>query len=314
MILLPALLLVIFVILSVIDRSDYVIEKRIWKIQQQFTVEARYGILSSEESENLAAMYRSLVQEYPRSGLLPQIYLRIGQIYVVNKDFEKARTSFAVVLQQYPQRKDLCSMALLKIGLTYEQEKKDDMALRSYQRIINNYPQTEIGLNMPLYIAGYYHRLNKAAEAKNAFQDAEMFYRKAVQENPGSLKGYSALRFLALTYLVQKKWDVAVKTFEKALLDYSLSPYLDGKAAGSIIYSINAVSFFELKTPQQPITFYQMFIEKRPGYPLNNFLKKVIASLQDFKNGKEPSGLRKIPIIPGYNLQFSDFPYNLNIQ
>ena len=293
-ILLPAVLLAIFVIFSVIDRSDYVIEKRIWKIEQQVALKAQYGILSNEESENLAAMYRGLIRQYPGSGLLPQIYLHIGQVYVVNKDFEKARINYSEVLKQLPQQKDLCSIALLKIGLTYEQEKKDALAFKTYQQIIDNYPSTEVGLNMPLYMAGYYRRLNKDAETKKAFQEAESFYQKAVLDNPGSSKGFNSLRFLAVTYLVQKKWDNAVKTFEKTLLDYSLSPYLDWKTAGSIIYSINAVSFFELKTPNKPVTFYQMFIEKRPGYPLNNFIKEVIVSLQDLKNGKKSSVIREI--------------------
>jgi TolA-binding protein len=305
LILFPTALLAIFVIFSVIDRSDYVVEKRIWKIQQQFAVKSKYGILSKEDSENLAAMYQGLIRQYPKSALLPQIYLHIGQIYVVDKDFEKARTNYAEVLRQIPQQKDLCSIALLRIGLTYEQEKKDVLALKTYQRIINNYSLTEIGLNMPLYMAGYYHRLNNDAETKNAFRQAERFYRKAVQENTGSSKGFNALRFLAVTYLVQKKWEDALKTFEKTLWDYSLSPYLDWKTAGSIVYSINAVSFFELKTPNQPIAFYQMFIEKRPGYPLNNFLKQVIVSLQDLKNGKKSPLIREIgeqgPIIPRYN-------------
>src|ERR1035441_8957388 len=119
LILLPALLLVIFVILSVIDHSDYVVEKQMWKIQQQFAVKAQYGILSKEESENLTAMYRNLIRQHPKSDLLPQIYMQIGQVYVVQKDFEKARTNYSEVLKIMPRQKDLCSKSLLGIGLSY---------------------------------------------------------------------------------------------------------------------------------------------------------------------------------------------------
>jgi len=293
LVLLPALLFFIFVFFSAIDRSEYVLEKKMWKIQQQFTVEAQYGILSKEKSEYLTTMYRNLIQQYPKSGLLPQIYIRIGQIYAVNKDFEKARTSYSEALQRFPQQKDLCSEALLDIGLTYEKENKVAMALETYRQVVKNYPLTDVGLNMPLYIANYCHRLNKDVEAQNAFQEAEGFYRNTAQENPNSSKGFNALRFLSVTYLDQEKWDDAVKIFEKILLEYIPSPYLDSKTTGSMVYLINVVSIEKLKKPGQPIAFYQMLIEKHPGYPLNKFFKDVIVTLQGLKNRKG--------IIPRYN-------------
>jgi len=295
LVLLPALLLIIFAVFSAIDRSDYVVEKKMWKIQQQFDVLAQYpGTLSEEKSADLVVMYQGLIEQYPKSGLLGQIYMKIGQVYAEQKDFEKARTNYSEVLKRIPRQKEICSLALLSIGLTYEQEKKDGLALKTYRQIVHHYPLTDVGLNMPLYIAGYYHRLNKDVEAKNAFQDAEIFYRRTVQENPGSSVSFNSLRFLAVTYLAQKKWDNAVKTFEKTLLDYCLSPYLGWKTAGETIYSINVVSIKELKNPRQPVVFYQMFIAKHPQYPLNKFIKEVIVSLQEMNSGKNFPVIRKI--------------------
>lgn len=288
LILLSALLLVIFVIFSAIDRSEYVVEKKMWKIQQQLDVLGRYpGAMPAEKYENLAAMYQNLIKRYPKSSLLPQIYIKIGQVYTAKNDFVKARTNYSEVLQRFPQQRDSCSVALLSIGLTYEKEKKDAQALKTYRKIVTNYHLTDVGLSMPIYIAAYYRRLNKDAEAESAFREAEGFYLKATQENHNSLAGFNALRLLAETYLDQKKWDDAVKIFEKVLFDYSRSPYLDWKTAGSMIYSINAVSIKELKDHRRPIAFYQMFIEKQPGHPLNKVLKKVIVSLQDSKSGKK---------------------------
>ena len=295
LILLPSLLFIIFFIFSAIDPSDYVVEKKMWKIKQQFAALTLYsGALSKAESENLATMYQNLIRQYPESSQLPQIYMQIGQLYAGSNDFKEARMNYLKVLQYIPRQKYLCSSALMGIGLTYEKEKKDVQALTAYQQIVKNYPITHVGLSLPLYIANYYHRLGKDAEAQHAFKEAEGFYQKIVQENPDSLDGFNALRFLATTYLVQKKWDDVINTLGKTLLDYSRSPYLDWKTARAMIYSMTVVSIEELKRPNQAIIFYQMFIEKNPGHPLNKFLKKVIVSLQGLKNENKALVIQKI--------------------
>lgn len=288
LLLLPGILFVVFIFLSVIDHSDYALEKKMWRAQQQFTQLTRDPkSVPEKQFESLATQYQKLISQYPKSYLLPQIYLQIGQVYAVKGNFEKARTNFSEILKQFPNQKEICAAALFGIGSTYEKEMKEEPAVKTYQQIIKVYPVTNTGFNMPIYIANYYLKLNKNVDAAAALKEAERFYQQIILENPNSPASFNALRFLAATYLAQERWDDAVKTFEKILFDYARSPYMNWRIAQWIIGAINRVSIEKLKDLNRPILIYQTFIEKQPGHPLDKILKKILVSLQDLKNGKK---------------------------
>ncbi len=155
---LPSLLLVIYIIFTVIDNSDYVVEKKIWKVQHKINVIAQEGrAAQASQVETLARKTQALITQYPRSGLLPEMYMQLAQIYVFSKDFDKARTNYTLILDKFPERQIVCAKALMAIGATYLAQNRGDDAIGFYQIFVKEHPDSQLdgGLNNAIaYLQG----------------------------------------------------------------------------------------------------------------------------------------------------------------
>ena len=139
--LLPSLMLIIFIILSLIDRSDYALEKKLWRFQRQISELAQEGrIVPGKEYEDMADRCQDLIQKNPHSYLLPQMYMLMAEIDMLKKDVDKARANYALVLERFPQQLDICAKALMAIGETYLAQRKWDEAIQFYQTFIQKHP------------------------------------------------------------------------------------------------------------------------------------------------------------------------------
>ena len=282
--LLSGILIAIFIILSLLDKSEYAVEKRLWKIQMDFTQLIRDPkIVPEKKYDEVVHEYQQVIKQFPRSKLTPGIYLQIGRVYVLKRDYSKARESFQEIIQRYSDKPTLCAIALLNIGRTYGEEKNKAEALKVLNDVINTYPTTPVGLNTPLYIANYYRKLNDMDGSKSALRDAATFYKKISSENPDSMIEFDALRLLAATHLAQKNWEECVQVLGDALLKFSSSKYLTRARAGLIINSINTVSILQLKDFDRPAKIYQQIIDKDPSQPLSHYLVAVVHGLEQLK-------------------------------
>ena len=112
-IVLPVILLLIYVIFTAIDRSDYVIEKKIWNIHRQINILASQGKAApANQLENMAVKVKHLIHEYPHSDLRSRMYMQLAQIYVFTKDFDKARTYYQMVLDKFPEQQPASALKL----------------------------------------------------------------------------------------------------------------------------------------------------------------------------------------------------------
>ena len=277
----------IFVLLSVLDTSDYALEKRIWRVQQQFDRMAKDPkVVPEKEFEDIVVMYRNIIRHYPDSELTPRVHLQIGRTYVLKEDYAKARQGFQEVIDQYPGDPFLGADALLSIGNTYEREGDHAKAVQTYQRVTDEYGKTELGLNMPLYIANYYLRLNQRTESATALQDAVNFYKRISRENPQSPLEFNALRLLVTTYFAQEHWKDGVNILSRLLLEYPSREYLTPERVNLIVKLLNTVSVTKLQDYDISINIYQTFIAHNPDHRLNSYLLEVIKSLQLLKDQK----------------------------
>lgn len=275
----------IFVLLSVLDTSDYKLEKRLWQIRKQLDIIARDpAVVPEKKFEDVVRQYRRAIERFPDSKLVPGIYFQIGRIYGFKKDLAAARGTMEEILKRYADNPALSSEALFYMGKTYEIEKNEDQVIAAYQRLLKDYPLTRAGLNAPLYVVDYYLKINKEKEAAGALKKAVVFYQELSRKHPKSLVALEASRLLVTTYLAQKNWKEAVNTSEKILLGYLSEKQIDPRVARQIVQSINSISTMQLKDYDRPTEIYQRFIEQNPDHTLNKVLQEMITAFQKLKD------------------------------
>ena len=284
LILFSGLLILLFISLSFLDSSDYVVEKRLWKIQKEFKELIRDPkIVPTQKYDEVNKKYLQVIKTFSNSRLVPQIYFQVGRVYLLKKEFAKSRESYQEVLNRYHENKSLSAEALFNIGKVYEEEGDKTKAIQVYRDIINQYSTTVIGLNAPIYLANYYLRIKDSAGSQVALREAVAFYKKVAAENPGKDFGLDALRLLSVTYLAQGNWGDSVQALREILLKSASTRYLTSSRSNLIIKSINTVSVSQLKDYDLPINIYQEFVDQNPSHPLTRYLVKVISALKKFK-------------------------------
>lgn len=277
-----AVLTAIYLVLTVVDKSDYALQKRLWRVDRNFAELARDAKSVPEQQFSvIAKKYEKLSLEYPNSPRTPAIYLQMGKVFLLKEDYPKARKVFAEAMSKFPNNPGLCALALFETGRTFELEKNDTDAVRTYRKIYESYPLTETGMNMPLYLINFYLKRSQMDQANQFVVEAESFYQKIFKENKDNMAGFVAIRLLATTYLAGERWRDALKTLELTLNQYARSKVMTPQRVQLLVQAINIVAIEKLKEPFLAISIYKSFVEKNPGHPLVGPLTKLISALEN---------------------------------
>jgi tetratricopeptide (TPR) repeat protein len=276
-------------------KGDYVVEKKAWKLyQKHLDIAKDPAVIPDQTFEEVIAEYETIIQEYPGSRLTPGLRIRLGEIYSLKKDYEKARGVFEEIIKIYPNDQELSAEAIFKIGETYELNGDWAKASQTYTSIITQYPETETALGVPIYIAGYYKELNDYQKTMEAYEIAIRYYRQTASDYKGKKVGFTAIRLLSNCFLEQKRWGEAVETLADVLETYATSGFLTAKDIDMNIKTINIISAYEIHDYNAAISLYQGIIERNPKLPLSIYLQKVIDAFNQLKEkGVEPEDLNK---------------------
>jgi tetratricopeptide (TPR) repeat protein len=88
------------------------------------------------------SLYQSIVQTYPKSGLVDEAAMSIGDVYTLLGRYTDAVASFTRVMTDYPESISL-DQALMKIGQIYQEGIKDPVkAIAAYQKLLEQFPSS----------------------------------------------------------------------------------------------------------------------------------------------------------------------------
>lgn len=284
LIILISALFLVYALFSFWDyNSDYLAEKTLWKINQQYMPYLKEpSVVPKATFTDMIQEYEKFIIRFPDSRLVPLTQVLIGRVYMAKEEYVTAREKFEDIIRQYSSREQICVESLLEITQTYILEKDSVNVLRMYERLIAEYPLTEAGLQSPLLIAKFFAEQKDASKAQEAFNDALIYYKKLASDNPNTLVEFNALRLTANCYAAQKQWKKAVMTFGDILLKFPGEP-MNVVKAKKIVRSINNISIYEMKDYDLPISIYKQFIEKYTQHPLNGTYEAMIRSLESLK-------------------------------
>ncbi len=280
-----AVLAGVFIIFSLLDsQSDYVIEQKVWKVHQQyFDIIKDPNVIPEQTFHDVIAGYQKIIDKYSQSHLTEGLRFLVGRVYFLRKDYETARKKFYEIIEIYPQKKELHAEAMAAVAKTYEVQDNWAQAYKIYDQILKSYPLTQAALGIPIYIANYHKSLNDYQKTVDAYETAIVYYRKIASENPGSLVGYNALRYLSNCYLDQKHWIEAINTLGEILQKYAQAEYMTVQTVDMIIKTINIVSTYQLKDYDAAVHIYRGIIDQNPGHPFNAHFQKMIDTFNPLK-------------------------------
>jgi TolA-binding protein len=168
----------------------------------------------------------------------------------------------------------LCSEAMFLIGNSYEIEGKWDPALAEYQKVIQEYPLTNRGMDMPMYIAGYYKMKNQPLLMEDAYKKAAEHYTQLSRQYPDSTAGFNARRLAGRSYMEIKEWQKALDVFNEILQTYKGKLDLDG-----ILMNISIIYAHELKDKEKASRALEELVK---DYPNSKFIKAAEFMLKEW--------------------------------
>jgi len=235
----------LFVVLTLLDQgSDYIVEKKVWKVlQQQIDIARDPNVIPDHTFEKVISAYQKIIDKHPQSRLTPGLYIHIGEVYAMREDYKGARKIYNELIKLYPDDRELSAEAMFKVGKTYEVTNNWLGATKVYQNIIQDYPLTNVGLNTPLYIANYYKDKNDYQKTMVAYEVAVRHYIKIATDHNNTHVGLNAMRHLSTSYLDQIHIRCAIQNY---LFNHKKNPVYGANFQGSIHQQI-----VKLKQPEK---------------------------------------------------------------
>ena len=279
------ILLLVYVVLTLLDHSEYRIEKKLWQLQRQYAAIALDPtVVPGKRFDDVALQYQAIIDKYPSASMIPEIRLQVARVYLLKKDFDRVSEILNAFLQRYASDPELSARAMLLLGNVYEVQQDETKALATYHEIIEKYPLTTTGLNVPFYIADYYTRANQADRVGEALDNAATIYRNLLSMRLTAHEQFFVLRYLGLVYTAQQDWESAFNALGMALQVYGgTKDNIPLEIVLQVVKALNTIAISELKDGGRLVALYHNFIKLYPNHKLNRHLKKVVGGVEELK-------------------------------
>jgi tetratricopeptide (TPR) repeat protein len=109
--------------------------------QSDYALFQKAGIAGVKSTAAKISTLNSLLRQYPKSSLVPDVNMEIALTYIADEKFLSAVPYLTNVLND-PDAGGLKPRAYLKMGLVYYNADKYDDALVNYQSLVDQYPQS----------------------------------------------------------------------------------------------------------------------------------------------------------------------------
>lgn len=111
--------------------------------QAQTDYDAAFKALRGGDFATSAQGFRTFIQQYPDSALVPNAYYWLGESYYITQNYPQALDTFRTLLQLYPDNAKSPG-ALLKVGYCQDELKQPDAATATLKSVIAKYPGSDV--------------------------------------------------------------------------------------------------------------------------------------------------------------------------
>jgi len=210
-------------------------------------------------------VYEEFVQRYPKYSQINDVTVRLGLLYVENKELDKAKNLFNQLIEKDPDAEDVAVKAYLGLSQAYRSEANTQKVIEVLKTISEKYPTSKAALSIPFLIAQHYEQMKFSSQASEAYKEAIGEYKEVLEnDNMDEEAKREAANFLALCYI--KKNDM-----EKAL---ELLRMLAEKYPDNPMYLLDtATLYLNLNASGKAMRVYQEILEK---FPRNKLIVRLV--------------------------------------
>ncbi len=223
-----AIAIIFALLLTGCANDQYAVERQYWNVEKQAEKIFRNPYASPPyELEKAVRLLSDFARKYPKNNLSIEAEFNIARLYIVKKEYDKARAHLQMMLNKYSALEAVSSEALFLTGNSYEAEDKWGLALEQYRKIIRSYPVTPRGIDIPIYIAQHYKIKHEPDKMISAYEDAISHYQALAEKYPGSGLAFKAHNLVPRCYVLLQDWQNAVNSFNAIIENYKGKVNLD---------------------------------------------------------------------------------------
>jgi TolA-binding protein len=267
------LLLSIF-ILAGCANDQYATEKLYWKLQKQAgKIFNNPAGSPPKELEKAVKALNNFAAKFSKNSLSVDADFTIARLYMVKKEYDKARSHLKGLLDKYNKSKEICAETVFLIGNSFELQDKWESALEQYKNIIQKYAVTRRGMDAPVYIAQHYKVVHQPEKMIAAFGEAIAHYNSLAKDNPDTVLAYSASMLAANCYAAMKDWTNTISSLNTIIEKYKGKINADG-----ILMNIAMIYSREVKDKIKAKETLQRLVNE---YPKSKLAKTATALLEE---------------------------------
>ena len=280
-----SILIGVFIVLNLFDiRGEYAAEKAMWRINQKFSrITKDPDSIPEAEFNSVIKNYLAFKNKYSYSKLAPIAHVLAARVYLVKKDYVKARGVYEEIAKTYKNNPNICAQAIFEIGESYNRENNFQNMVAALKRLIKEYPLTDLGFQAPISLAELCIKKGDLELGQQYLNEAIFHYNALILKYKEPYVVFNAKRSTVICYMALKQWNKALDILSEILIKFPETKYLNPQRADKIISSINMIAITKLKNYDLPIGIYQDFVNKYPKHPYRNALEAMIKSLKLLK-------------------------------
>ncbi len=274
----PIIILVaIYAVLTLVSsKGEYVAEKLFYKATKAYNkIQINPDVAPPKMLASVERDLKTVIKKYPKTKPAKVAYITLAEIYLKDKKYDESIKVLDAFISSEDKNIALLSRAYFLKGTAYEKQDKWDKALKEFTTLKDKYINTPLGLQVPIYIAQYYKRNDKFAEAEKELNNAVVFYQNLEKENRGTILGYSSSSFLVQAYMGLEKYEEAGEVVKDTIINYPSQMTLVQQ-----LPLIELIYIKTLNTPEKAIEIYKYIIGKTKDDKLIKFLENKIEELE----------------------------------
>lgn len=250
-----------------------------YKMEKSFyTSERMRGILSINLKAATPEDFKKLIQSYqeviglssllPKTSLVQDIsdiassaQLRIGELYILQKNLDSAKVSLEKVLENYPHSIPQNKTALLSLGQIYERRNQKEKAVEIYHRLLENYPQVmknklpDLTLfSLPNHLLQLFSAKEEKPQRDTEFDFARKYYQNLISSYPNTQVSLAASLNLARSFQLLDLWKESLDILEN-------TKDSTGQTPGPVLLQIGNIYFDQLQDEKNALSTFERILD-----------------------------------------------------